>query len=72
MATTHDFTVERLGECNIKSPITMSTTHGAGLANYVTDNEFIRLNTLVEAGAGKTCRPSPNSGTCRPKGNDLF
>jgi len=50
MATTHDFTVERLGECNIKSPITMSTTHGAGLANYVTDNEFIRLNTLVEAG----------------------
>jgi len=51
MATTYDFTVERLGECNIKSPITMSTTHGAGIANYVTDNQFIRLNTLVETGA---------------------
>jgi len=51
MATTYDFTVERLGECNIKSPIAMATKHGAGIANYVTDDQFIRLNTLVGADA---------------------
>jgi len=50
MATTNDFTVERLGECNIKSPIAMSTTHGAGIANYVPDDQFIRLDTLIKLG----------------------
>ena len=50
MATTYDFTVERLGECNIKSPIAMATTHGAGVANYVTDDQFIRKDTSVTAG----------------------
>ena len=53
MATTanvYDFTVERLGECNIKSPITMATTHGAGIANYVPDDQFVRLNTLIGVG----------------------
>lgn len=50
MATTYDFAVERLGECNIKSPIAMSTRHGEGIANYVTDDQFIRLGTQVTAG----------------------
>jgi len=50
MATTFDFTVERLGECNIKSPIAMATRHGAGIANYVTDDQFIRKDTLVTTG----------------------
>ena len=50
MATNNDFTVERLGECNIRSPIAMATTHGEGIANYVTDDQFIRKDTLVTTG----------------------
>jgi len=59
MNTTYDFTVERLGECNIKSPIAMATTHGAGIANYVTDDQFIRLNTLVESRVPEEPTDSP-------------
>ena len=50
MATAYDFTVERLGDCNIKSPITMAPEHGAGIANYVADDQFIGLNTLMRLG----------------------
>jgi len=50
MATNNDFTVERLGECNIRSPIAMATTHGEGIANYVTDDQFVRKDTLVTTG----------------------
>ena len=46
----HDFTVERLGECNIKSPIAMSTKHGQGLANYATDDDFVRLSVFAALG----------------------
>ena len=46
-ANVRDFAVERLGDCNVKSPIAMGTTHGEGIANYVTDDQFIRLDTLV-------------------------
>jgi len=51
MAKNFDFTIEELGKRNIKSPIAMSTTRGDMIANYVTDNEFIRINTDVKIGA---------------------
>jgi 6-phosphofructokinase 1 len=51
MAETFDFTVEELGKCTIKSPITMSTTIGDGIANYVTDDQYVRLTTGVKIGA---------------------
>jgi len=51
MNTNFDFTIEELGKRNIKSPISMSTTKGDKIANYVTDHEFVRLNTDVKVGA---------------------
>ena len=51
MSEDYDFTIEELGKRNIKSPIAMSTIKGDKIANYVTDNEYIRLNTDVKPGA---------------------
>ncbi|MCL2320344.1 MAG: ATP-dependent 6-phosphofructokinase, partial [Treponema sp.] len=51
MSEVYDFTIEELGKRSIKSPIAMSTTKGDMVANYVTDNQFIRLNTDVKLGA---------------------
>jgi len=51
MADTIDFTVEELGKCTIKSPITMSTTAGDGVVNYVTDDQFVRLSVVANIGA---------------------
>jgi 6-phosphofructokinase 1 len=51
MSMNFDFTIEELGKRNIKSPIAMSTTRGDMIANYVTDNEFLRLHTDVKIGA---------------------
>jgi 6-phosphofructokinase 1 len=51
MAEAVDFTIEELGKRNIKSPIAMSTVHGDLIANYVTDNQFVRLETDVKLGA---------------------
>jgi 6-phosphofructokinase 1 len=46
-----DFTIEELGKRSIKSPIAMSTVQGDMIANYVTDDQFLRLNTDVKLGA---------------------
>jgi len=43
-----DFTIDELGKPAIKSPIQMSSTIGDGIANYVTEDQFIRLE--VNAG----------------------
>ena len=51
MAETNDFTIEELGKRSIKSPITMSTVIGDNIANYVTDDLFVRLDTAVKTGA---------------------
>ncbi|GHT69555.1 ATP-dependent 6-phosphofructokinase [Spirochaetia bacterium] len=51
MGETYDFTIEELGKRSIKSPIAMSTTAGDMIANYVTDNKFIRLGTEAKLGA---------------------
>ena len=36
-----DYTVQRLGEAKIPSPIVMSDVYGDGIANYVSDDERI-------------------------------
>ena len=46
-----DFTIEDLGKRNIKSPIMWSATKGDKIANYVLDNQYIRLNVEVTPGA---------------------
>ena len=51
MAEALDFTIEELGNRNIKSPLVMSSTKGDGIANYVKDNQFVRLSTSVVPGA---------------------
>jgi 6-phosphofructokinase 1 len=51
MGESYDFTIEHLGKRNIKSPIVMSTIKGDLIANYVTDSQFIRLETRVKPGA---------------------
>jgi len=51
MTETFDFTIEELGKRNIKSPIVMSKTEGDHVANYVTDDKFVRLQTEVKLGA---------------------
>ena len=45
-----DFTVEDLGPRNVKSPIVLSKVAGDAVANYVTDDKFIRLKTGVTLG----------------------
>jgi 6-phosphofructokinase 1 len=51
MATTFNFTIEELGKRSIKSPIEMSTVVGDKIANYVTDDKFIRLDPAAKTGA---------------------
>jgi 6-phosphofructokinase 1 len=51
MGESFDFTVEELGNRSVKSPILMSTVHGDFIANYVTDNEFVRYGTDISLGA---------------------
>jgi 6-phosphofructokinase 1 len=51
MTETFDFTIEELGKRNIKSPIVMSKKEGDHVANYVTDDKFVRLQTEVKLGA---------------------
>jgi 6-phosphofructokinase 1 len=46
-----DFSIEELGKRSIKSPIAMSTVQGDKIANYVTDNQFLRLDMSVKLGA---------------------
>jgi 6-phosphofructokinase 1 len=45
-----DFTIEELGKPSILSPIKMSKKPGDGIANYVTDEEYIRLDTAFIPG----------------------
>jgi len=58
MSETFDFTIEELGKCNIKSPIVMSKTAGDNIANYVTDDQFVRLKTEVKLGAQPSLKRS--------------
>ena len=49
-----DFTIETLGPCTIKSPISLSKVHGDFIANYVEDNEFYRPEASVKLGKQET------------------
>ncbi|MDR0878258.1 MAG: ATP-dependent 6-phosphofructokinase [Treponema sp.] len=51
MSEPYDFTIEELGKRSIKSPIAMSTVQGDMIANYVTDDQYIRLDVGVKLGA---------------------
>ncbi|MDR0322937.1 MAG: ATP-dependent 6-phosphofructokinase [Treponema sp.] len=45
-----NFTIEELGKRTILSPIEMSKSKGDGVANYVCDEQYIRLETVVIPG----------------------
>ena len=45
-----DFTIESLGNCNIRSPITMSKRKGDFIANYVNDDEFVPMTSYIKLG----------------------
>ncbi|MDR0383406.1 MAG: ATP-dependent 6-phosphofructokinase [Spirochaetaceae bacterium] len=45
-----NFTIEELGPRNIRSPITMSMKRGDFIANYVSDEDLIRLELDVKLG----------------------
>ena len=50
MAEAMDFTIEELGKRSIKSPIIMSTTEGDLVANYVTDDQYVRFGADIKIG----------------------
>jgi len=45
-----DFTIEELGKATIESPLIMSKILGDKIANYVTDDQYVRLDTNVVPG----------------------
>jgi len=45
-----DFSIDELGKPSINSPIVMSTVQGEDVANYVNDEQFVRLRTDVIPG----------------------
>ncbi|MCL2067015.1 MAG: ATP-dependent 6-phosphofructokinase [Treponema sp.] len=51
MGSSLDFAIETLGKRSIKSPIVMSTVVGDKIANYVTDDTYVRLSISVKPGA---------------------
>ncbi|MDR0411912.1 MAG: ATP-dependent 6-phosphofructokinase [Treponema sp.] len=55
---TFDFTIEELGKRNIKSPIVMSKELGDSIANYVRDDQFVRLDAGVNLGAQPSLKRS--------------
>jgi 6-phosphofructokinase 1 len=58
MSEAIDFTIEDLGKRSIKSPIAMSTVRGDLIANYVTDNQFVRFNTEGKPGVQPSLKKS--------------
>ncbi|MCL1815665.1 MAG: ATP-dependent 6-phosphofructokinase [Treponema sp.] len=46
----YDFTIENLGKCTIKSPIALSIVQGDFIANYVSDDEYVRPEISVKLG----------------------
>jgi 6-phosphofructokinase 1 len=50
MALKFDFSIEELGKRSVKSPIRLSKVQGDFIANYVTDDKFVRLDVDVKPG----------------------
>lgn len=55
----YDFTISTLGTCKVDSPIQLSKTEGDFIANYVTDDEFIRYR--MDATLDQVVGPSKRS-----------
>jgi 6-phosphofructokinase 1 len=58
MESSLTFTVEELGKPSIQSPIKMSKKKGDKIANYVTDEQYMRLDTVVTPGYQHPIRKS--------------
>jgi len=58
MDNNFDFTVEELGKPSVQSPIIMSKTHGDKAANYVMDDQFIRMDRFAVPGAQPALKKS--------------
>lgn len=54
MSQTYDFSVSKLGECKVPSPVRLSRVLGDSVANYVTDDERIVYDIRVPAGGEPT------------------
>jgi 6-phosphofructokinase 1 len=48
--TNFDFTIEELGKASVKSPIIMSKSLGDKVADYVTNDRFVRLSSFIVPG----------------------
>lgn len=55
----YDFTIPTLGNSKVDSPILLSKTEGDFIANYVTDDEYIRYK--VSTTLDEACRPLTRS-----------
>lgn len=42
-----DFTIPRLGKCNVKSPLKLSQIHGDGIYDYIADDERVLCNASL-------------------------
>lgn len=72
MDNTLDFTIEELGKPTVPSPIKMSTVKGDGIANYVTNEQFVRLDTRVTPGKQESMEKSQVLERAGPRENLYF
>ncbi len=54
-----NFLISSLGECKIHSPIALSDTQGDFIANYVSEDEYVRFK--IDAKLGESGKPLTNS-----------
>ncbi len=68
-----DFTIATLGPCKVKSPILLSKEEGDFIANYVTDDDFIRyrLDATLDQVVGP-CKRSELLEKAGPRENIFF
>lgn len=69
----YDFTIETLGPCKVKSPILLSNVEGDFIANYVSDDDYVRyrLDAYVDQVVGP-CKQSELLEKAGPRENIFF
>ena len=69
----YDFTISSLGACKVKSPIQLSSVEGDFIANYVTDDEFVRyrVDATMDQVVGP-CKRSELLEKAGPRANIFF
>ena len=67
-----DFTIEELGKPTIKSPLVMSKVQGDKIANYVTDDRFVRLSSFILPGDQPAVKRSQILERAGPRENIYF